>query len=40
MDMEIHNDNGNILFDHNVQIEITIYYRLKRFFINWPGDYY
>ncbi len=34
------NDNDNILFDHNLQIEITIYNSLENQIINWPGDYY
>ncbi len=34
------NDNDNILFDHNVQIEITIYNCLENQIINWSGDYY
>ncbi len=34
------NDNDNILFDHNVQIEITIFNSLENQVINWSGDYY
>ncbi len=34
------NDNDNILFDHNVQIEITIFNTLENQIINWSGDYY
>ncbi len=33
-------DNDNILFDHNVQIEITTFNRLENQIINWSGDYY
>ncbi len=33
-------DNDNILFDHNVQIEITIFNSLENQIINWSGDYY
>ncbi len=32
-------DNGNILFDHNVQIDITIYNSLKNQIMNWSEDY-
>ncbi len=31
-------DNGNILFDHNVQIKITIFNSLENQIINWSGD--
>ncbi len=34
------NDNDNILFDHNVQIEITILNSLEQKLINRSGDYY
>ncbi len=34
------NDNDKILFDHNVQIEITIFNSLENQIINWSGDYY
>ncbi len=34
------NDNDNILFDHNVQIEITIFNSLENQIINWSGYYY
>ncbi len=34
------NDNDNILFDHNVQIEITIFNSLENQSINWSGDCY
>ncbi len=34
------NDNDNILFDYNVQIEITIFNSLENQIINWFGDYY
>ncbi len=34
------NDNDNILFDHNLQIEITIYNSLENQQVNWSGDYY
>ncbi len=34
------NDNDNIVFDHNVQIEITIFNSLENQIINWSGDYY
>ncbi len=34
------NDNDNILFDHNVQIEITIFNSLENQIINWSGNYY
>ncbi len=34
------NDNDNILFEHNVQIEITIFNSLENQIINWSGDYY
>ncbi len=33
-------DNDNILFDHNVQIEITIFKSLENQIINLSGDYY
>ncbi len=33
------NDNDNILVDHNVQIEITIFNSLENQIINWSGDY-
>ncbi len=36
----ISNDNDNILFDHNVQIEITIFNSLENQIINLSGDYY
>ncbi len=42
----MHNDNddyGNdndILFDHNVQIEITIFNSLENQIIIWSGDYH
>ncbi len=32
------NDNDYILFDHNVQIEITIFNSLENH-TNWSGDY-
>ncbi len=34
------NDNDNILFDHNVQIKITIFNSLENQIMNWSGDYY
>ncbi len=34
------NDNNNILFDHNIQIEIIMYNSLENQIINWSGDYY
>ncbi len=34
------NDNDNILFDHNIQIEIIIYNSLENQIIDWSGDYY
>ncbi len=34
------NDNDNILFDHNVQIEITIFNSLENQIINWSRHYY
>ncbi len=34
------NDNDNILFDHNVQIEVTIFNSLENQIINWSGEYY
>ncbi len=34
------NDNDNIAFDHNVQIEIPINNSLENQIINWSGDYY
>ncbi len=34
------NDNDNILFDHNIQIEIIMYNSLENQIINWSGDYY
>ncbi len=34
------NDNDNILFDHNAQIEITIFNSLENQIIYWSGDYY
>ncbi len=34
------NDNENTLFDHNIQIEITIYKQFNNQIINWSGDYY
>ncbi len=33
------NDNDNILFDHNIQIEITMYNSLENQIIDWSGDY-
>ncbi len=33
-------DNDNILFYQNVQIEIIIYNSLENQIINWSGDYY
>ncbi len=30
----------NILSDHNVQIEITIFNGLENQIINWSGEYY
>ncbi len=33
-------DNDNILFDHNIQIEIIMYNSLENQIINWSGDYY
>ncbi len=40
---QINNDNesnnGNILFDHTVHIEITIFNSLENQIINWSGDY-
>ncbi len=29
----------NMLFGHNLQIEITIYYSLENNIINWSGNY-
>ncbi len=34
------NDNDNILFDHNIQIEIIMYNSLDNQIIDWSGDYY
>ncbi len=34
------NVNDNILFDHNIQIEIIMYNSLENQIINWSGDYY
>ncbi len=34
------NDNDNILFNHNVQIEITTFNSLENQVINLSGDYY
>ncbi len=34
------NDNDNILFDHNIQIEIIMYNSFENQIINWSGDYY
>ncbi len=34
------NDNDNILFDHNVQIEITIFNSLENQIKDWSRDYY
>ncbi len=34
------NNNNNILFDHNIQIDITIFNSLENQIINWSGDYY
>ncbi len=34
------NDNGNILFDHNMQIEIIMDNSLENQIIDWSGDYY
>ncbi len=34
------NDNDNILFDHNIQIEIIMYNSLENQIINSSGDYY
>ncbi len=33
-------DNDNILFDHNIQIEIIMYNSLENQIIDWSGDYY
>ncbi len=33
-------DKDDILFDHNVQIEITIFNSLENQIINWSEDYY
>ncbi len=33
------NDNDNMLFDHNVQIEITINNSSENQIINWSEDY-
>ncbi len=38
--ISIDNDNDNILFDHNVQIEITIFKSLENEIINCSGHYY
>ncbi len=32
-------DNDNIVFGHNVQIEIIIYNSLENQIINWSEDY-
>ncbi len=40
IDNDNDNDNDNILFDHNLQIEITIFNSLEKPIINWAGDYY
>ncbi len=34
------NDNDNILFYHNIQIEIIMYNSLENQIIDWSGDYY
>ncbi len=34
------NDNDNILSDHNVKIEITIFNSLENQIINGSGEYY
>ncbi len=34
------NDNDNILFDHHVQIKITIFNSLENQIINWSVDYH
>ncbi len=34
------NNNDNILFDHNIQIEIIMYNSLENQIINWSTDYY
>ncbi len=39
-DLKYNNDNDNLLFDHNIQIEIIIYNSLENQIINWSGDYY
>ncbi len=31
-------ENDNMLFDHNVSIEIIIYNSLENLIINWSGD--
>ncbi len=33
-------NNDNMLFDHNIQIEIIMYNSLENQIINWSGDYY
>ncbi len=33
------NDNDNILFDHNIEIEIIMYNSLENQIIDWSGDY-
>ncbi len=33
-------DNDNILFNHNIQIEIVMYNSLENQIIDWSGDYY
>ncbi len=39
--MEYDNDdNDNILFDHNIQIEIMMYNSLENQIVDWSGDYY
>ncbi len=40
MTMTNDNDNNAILFDKNVQIEITMYNSLSNQIINLSGDYY
>ncbi len=34
------NDNNNVLFDHNIEIEIIIYNNLENQITDWSGDYY
>ncbi len=38
MQLTSDNDNDNILFDHNIQIEIIMYNSLENQIINWSGD--